>query len=108
MPPSGDSVLDELDHVLRDLAVQQGSACATYGEALQRFGERKLGWGELFKIAGDTYLRETSRTALSLWQAEANMVRLGLSLAGAKPVRTETTHRDDEAPTQKPMKRGRR
>jgi hypothetical protein len=108
MPPSGNSVLDELDHVLRDLAVQQGSSYASYGEALQRFGDRKLGWADLFKVAGDSYLRETSRTALSLWQAEATMVRWALSLAGAKPLRTDTTHRDGEAPTDKPMKRGRR
>jgi len=108
MPRSGNSVLDELDHVLRELAVHQGLACASYGAALQRFGERELSWAELLKIAGDSYLKEASRTALNLWRTEANMISWALSLAGAKPLRPDTGQQNDGTPADKPMKRGRR
>jgi hypothetical protein len=107
MPGSTNSLLDEGTRVLRELAVQQGLAYRTYGEALQRFGEDQIGWAELFKASGDIYFKEAAQTVWSLVRANANVYAWTLSAAGAKPLRPEADAGHDAAPAAKRAQRGR-
>jgi hypothetical protein len=107
MPGSTNSLLDEGTRVLRELAVQQGLAYRTYGEALQRFGEDQIGWKELFKTSGDLYVREVVRAAWSLIRANTNVYAWMLTTAGAKPVRPEAEPGTDEPPAARRAQRGR-
>jgi len=111
MPEPTKSLLDEGTRVLRELAVQQGRAYRNYGEALQRFGEDRIGWAELFKTSGDIYSKEAVQVVWSLVRANANAYAWMFSVAGAKPVRPaaepvqEPAH--EEAPTPRRAQRGR-
>ena len=89
MSGSTKSLLDEGTRVLRELAVQQGLAYRTYGEALQRYGEDQIDWKELFKTSGDIYFKEVAQVVWSLIRANTNAYAWMLSAAGAKPVRPE-------------------
>ena len=107
MPGSTDTLLGEGTRVLREIAVQQGLAYRTYGEALERFGEAKIGWPELMKTSGDLYAKEAVRTIWSLIRADTNIFSWMLSLAGAKPVRPSGEPTQGAAPSGKRAQRGR-
>src|SRR5947207_2565523 len=107
MPEPTRSLLDQGSRVLRELALQQGVAYRTYGEALQRFGEEQIGWAELVKASGDIYFREAAQAAWSLVRANANVYAWMLSAAGAKAVPPETAPAQDETPVVKRTQRGR-
>lgn len=70
--------------VFRELAVHQGEAYRSYGEALTRFGEGSLNTSDLLKTAGDIYYREAGRAASSLFSAFTELLAGGLDLAGVK------------------------
>jgi hypothetical protein len=97
MSGSTKSLLDEGTRVLRELAVQQGLAYRTYGEALQRYGEDQIDWKELFKTSGGIYFKEVAQVVWSLIRANTNAYAWMLSAAGAKPVRPEPDPPYDEA-----------
>jgi hypothetical protein len=107
MAGSTKSLLDEGTRVLQELAVQQGLAYRTYGEALQRFGEDQIDWKELFKASADIYFKEVARSAWSLIRANTNVYAWMLSAAGAKPVSPEAEPALDEVPAAKRAQRGR-
>jgi hypothetical protein len=102
MPEATASLLDQGTRVLRELALQQGLAYRTYGEVLQRFGERQIGWTELLKTSGDIYIREAAQAAWSLVRANANAYAWMLSAAGAKPASPDVGQERDVAPTVPP------
>jgi hypothetical protein len=107
MPGPTNSLLDQGTKVLRELAVQQGSAYRTYGEALQRYGDDQIGLAELFKTSGDIYFKEVAQVAWSLIRANTNVYAWMLSAAGAKPIRPEVNTGHDELPAGKRAQRGR-
>jgi hypothetical protein len=107
MPETPNSLLDQGTRALRELAVQQGQAYRTYGEALQRFGENQIGWTELFKTSGDVYFKEVAQAIWSLVRANTNVYAWLLSAAGAKPVRVEAEPPHDEPPAVRRTQRGR-
>ena len=102
------SKLDEATRVLREIAVHQGLAYITYGEALQRFGARKIDWPEMFKASGDIYIEEAATTVWSLIRAEIDVYAWMLSMAGAKPLHPKAETEQEASPADKPAKRGRR
>jgi hypothetical protein len=107
MPDATRSLIDQGSQVLRELAVQQGVAYRTYGEALQRFGEEQIGWSELVKTSGDIYFREAAQAVWSLVRANANIYAWMLSAAGAKVAQAESVPAHDEAPAARRAQRGR-
>jgi hypothetical protein len=107
VPGSTNSLLDEGAKLLREFAVQQGVAYRTYGETLERFGERQIDWQELFKASGDIYLREVVRSMWGLVQANTHMFAWLLAAAGAKSLRPETAAASDEPATERRTQRGR-
>jgi hypothetical protein len=107
MPGSTNSLLDEGTKVLREFAVQQGQAYRTYGEALQHFGEDRIGLAELLKTSGDIYFKEAAQAAWSLIRANVSIYAWMLSAAGANPVRQEVDPAHDEAPAARRAGRGR-
>jgi hypothetical protein len=102
------SILDETTRILRALAVQQGVAYSTYGDALQQFGERKIDWSTLFRISGDLYIKESATLVWSLIQAEIAFYAWMLTMAGTKPARQDAGTDEAVAPAGKAVKRGRR
>jgi hypothetical protein len=100
MAGSTNSLLDQGNRMLRELALQQGLAYRTYGEALQRFGEDQIDWKELFKTSGDIYFKEVAQAAWSLIRANINACAWMLAAAGAKPVgpAADPRHEDDVPP----------
>jgi hypothetical protein len=107
MPEVTDSLLDQATNVLRELALQQGRAYRTYGETLQRFGAKQIGWTDLFKTSGDIYFREAAQVAWSLMRANANACAWMLSAAGAKSASPEADHEHEAPPSGKRAQRGR-
>jgi hypothetical protein len=107
MPGPTRSLLDEGTRVLQELAVQQGLAYRTYGEALQRFGEDQIEWKELFKTSSDIYFKEVAQVVWSLIRANTNVYAWMLSAAGAKPIRQEADPPRDEPPAGRRAQRGR-
>jgi hypothetical protein len=103
MPGSTNTLLDEATRVVRELATNQGLAYASYGEALQRFGENRIGAAELFKAAGELYFKEAVQTAWSLVRADLNIYAGMLNLT---PRRTPDAAK--ATPEPKPKSRGRR
>ncbi len=89
MPRSANTLPDEASRLLRDVAVHQGLAYCTYGEALQRFGKHDIGWVDLFRTSGDIYYKEAARIFWSLLSADFNAYASLLSKAADK------THRPD-------------
>jgi hypothetical protein len=108
MPRSTNSLLDEATRVLHELAVNQGLAHSTYGETLQRFGENKIGLSELFKAAGDLYIKEAVQTVWSLVRADINIYASLLAMAGARSIGPQAKADQEEAPSEKHSRRGRR
>jgi hypothetical protein len=106
MPRSTDSLLGEASQVLRDLAVHHGLAYSTYGEALQQFGENKMGWPELFKTSSDIYFKEAAHTFWALLKAEFDVYTL--MMAGNKVLRPEAEAEKNATAAAKPAQRGRR
>ena len=107
MPGSTNSLLDQGTKVLRELAVQQGLAYRTYGEALQRYGDDQIGLAELFKTSGDIYFKEVAQVAWSLIRANTNVYAWMLSVAGATPIRAKSDTGHDELSAGKRTERGR-
>jgi len=107
MPEATTSLLDQGASALREIALQQALAYRTYGEALQRFGEKQIGWTELLKTSGDIYFREAAQAAWSLVRANANAYAWMLSVAGAAPARPDTEHPHDAASSARRAQRGR-
>jgi hypothetical protein len=107
MPGPTKSLLDEGTRVLRELALQQGLAYRTYGEALQRYGEEQIDWKELFKTSGDIYFKEVAQVVWSLVRANTNAYAWMLTAAGAKPLHSETKPAPDEVSAGKRAQRGR-
>jgi hypothetical protein len=108
MPGSTTSLLDEATRMTREIAINQGLAYRSYGEAMQRFGENKIGWAELFKTAGDIYLKEAAQTVWSLFRADMNIYASMLSLAGAKTLHPAAEpERHDGSSAGRPPQRGR-
>lgn len=103
MPGSTNTLLDEATRVMRELAVNQGMAYATYGEALQRFGENRIGAAELLKATGELYLKEVVQTAWSLVRADLNIYAWMLNLTPR-----QTADAEKDAPEPKQNSRGRR
>ena len=108
MPGSADTLLDEATRVLRELAMLQGRAHSTYGEALQRFGANKIGWTELCMATGDSYFKGAQQTFWSLIRADLNVYAWMLSTGGAKQRHQEPAAEPAAAPASKPSRRGRR
>jgi hypothetical protein len=102
------SLLDEADRVLRELAVQQGLAYASYGEALQRVGENKAGWSDLLKTSSDIYIKEVAQTLWSLIRADINIYAWMLSMAGARPLGPDAAPKQNDKPAGARPQRGRR
>jgi hypothetical protein len=75
---------DGVDHLLRELAVQQGLAYSAYGDALQRFGEGKVGWSDLLKTIADLYFKGATQSLWGVVLVNASAYAWLLSLAGAK------------------------
>ena len=100
MPGSTNALLDETTRVMRELAVNQGLAYATYGDALQRFGENRIDAAGLLKTTGELYFKEIVQTAWSLIRAELNIYALMLNVT-PRPAA-------DDAPEPKQKTRGRR
>jgi hypothetical protein len=107
MPGPTKSLLDEGTRVLREIAIQQGLAYRTYGEALQRYGDAQIDWKELFKTSGDIYFKEVAQVVWSLVRANTNVYAWMLSAAGAKPIRPEGDPEHDDAPAGRRAQRGR-
>jgi hypothetical protein len=108
MPESTPSLLDEAGRVARELAAQQGLAYTAFGDALQRFGDSRLGWTELLKVAGDIYLKEAARSFGSMARANITVYTWLLSLAGAKSLRAEAGSTPETPPSARQSQRGRR
>jgi hypothetical protein len=107
MAGSTKSLLDEGNKVLRELALRQGLAYRTYGEALRRFGDQQIDWKELLKTSGDIYFKEIAQVVWSLTRANTNVYAWMLSAAGAKPIRPDVDPGHDEAAAGKRAQRGR-
>jgi hypothetical protein len=107
MPGPTKSLLDEGARVLRELALQQGLAYRTYGEALQRYGEEQIDWKELFKTSGDIYFKEVAQVVWSLVRANTNVYAWMLAAAGAKPLHPEAEPAPDGVSAGKRAQRGR-
>jgi hypothetical protein len=103
MPGSTNALLDEATRVVRELAMNQGLAYATYGDALQRFGENRIGAAELFKAGSELYVKEAVQTAWSLVRADLNIYAWMLNLTPRR-----TAEAEKEAPEPKQKSRGRR
>jgi hypothetical protein len=103
MPGSTNTLLDEATRVVRELATNQGLAYASYGEALQRFGESRIDAAELFKAGGELYLKEVVQTAWSLVRADLNIYAWMLNLTPRRAPDAEKV-----APEPKQKSRGRR
>jgi hypothetical protein len=108
MPRSTNSLLDEATRVLHEFAVNQGVAYCTYGETLQRFGENKIGLYELFKAAGDLYIKEAVQTVWSLVRADISIYASLLTMAGAESIGPQAKADQEEASSEKHSRRGRR
>lgn len=108
MPEPTNSLLDESTRVVRELAAHQGVAYCRYGEALQRFGENRIGWTDLLKTSGDIYFKEAAQTVWSLVRADLNVYAWMLSMAGAKILHPKTDQEETTVPASRQPKRGRR
>ena len=84
MTDSADTVRKKSGEVLRELALHQGAAYRSYGEALARYGDGSLTTAELLKEAGDLYYTEAGRVASSLFSAYTGLITAGLDVAGVK------------------------
>jgi len=78
MSDPADTVRKKGEDVLRELAVHQGVAYRSYGEALARYGEGSLNTADLLKEAGDLYYKEAGRIASGLFSAYADLLAGGL------------------------------
>jgi hypothetical protein len=107
MPRSTNALPDEASRLLRDLAVHQGLAYCTYGEALQRFGKRDIGWTDLFRTSGDIYYREATRVFWTLLTADFNGYASLLSMAAGKTHRPEADVAQRATTERKSGRRGR-
>jgi hypothetical protein len=90
MAQEAESALGRSGQVLRELASHQGAAYRRYGEALEKFGAGELAATELFKTAGDLYLKEAERVAASAFQAGVDVFSFALGKAGVKPLDDES------------------
>lgn len=108
MPGSADSLLDEATRVLRELAMLQGRAHCTYGEALQRYGANEIDLTELCRATGDSYFKGAEQTFWSLARADLNVYVWMLSTVGTKQRHPEPAAEPAAAPASKPSRRGRR
>ena len=84
MADSADTLRKKSNEVLRELAVHQGAAYRSYGEALARYGDGDLTAAELLREAGDLYYKEAGRVASSLFSAYTGLITAGLDVAGVK------------------------
>lgn len=107
MPRSASTLPDEASRLLRDLAVCQGLAYCTYGEALQRFGKHDMGWADLVKTSSDIYYKEATRVFWSLLTADFNAYTWLLSMAGGKTHRQEVDAAQRATSERKSSRRGR-
>ena len=89
--------------MLRELAVRQGQAYRAYGEALERFGEAKIGWAELMRTSGDIYYKEAGQAVRSVFRAGSDIYAWIQSIGGPKTIRSEA----EAAPATKRAQRGR-